>query len=649
MHIMKAKINGKLLSYVLCVMLLPLVVMLYQYQRNIEYLSLSHVLVFCIIFAAVLVALFFILRVLLKTDFGAFIFVFIFFVWFFSYRFVLLLVTAPWRRTDAAIIAVVIFIAAFIVLGLRIWYLCKKPRDKPPSKLILTVALAVMIIFLGASVVLRVDTETSAAVIFIVAFVMLALLIRYIGEKFRGKLESKLIPTVALAVIGVLIMQNIVVIAVFAARQQTSDIFYKDTFYVTEPLEKQPNIYWFHVDGMLGFDGVSRFFGDDQEEFAYELESRGFWINREAAFDGRSDTQWALPTLMSPFFYDRVISWVLDPQYAQYNPKNEDLRSEPSLMIEPNTAALRTARERNELVAAFTQAGFNTSTIANFDMYFYPTANQFYEISGSGEEEVLFTSTQPLVETLEFVNSVTTLQNFFDLLHQISPLPGSRHRGRINIPNWFSDIKRDWLTVASVEQGIDLFYDSGICEDGRDWLGEYNSRINSLYDILAGEHPSPKFTIIEFGFWHIHWVFDEYGNYNPEDARNNPTRYLGHHIFGTKLLLQVVDLVLQYDPEAVIILQADHGLHRVTQRLRVEGVMELFSCTEEEAVALWHSVMSAVRFPEEQMTPETERILSDPRNISRFLINNFVGQNYEYIPYQFRQVFRGPESPTFFD
>ena len=136
---------------------------------------------------------------------------------------------------------------------------------------------------------------------------------------------------------------------------------------------------------------------------------------------------------------------------------------------------------------------------------------------------------------------------------------------------------------------------------------------------------------------HYPFVFDEKGNYNPK-IRTNLNKYRGHHAFSAKRLLKYIDIILENDPDAVIMLQGDHGLHKV----EMERIMDAFFCTSEEAEALWNQVMSAVRLPEELMTSETEQILSDPRNISRYLINHFVGQNYEYIPAQYVQTYEGP-------
>jgi hypothetical protein len=154
---------------------------------------------------------------------------------------------------------------------------------------------------------------------------------------------------------------------------------YKTTFVLNNTLPT-PNIYWIHTDGMLGFDSMERFFGDEQEEFTQELESRGFWISREATLAVPPSTQIAIPALMSPHFYDRVMSWDLDPAYANQLPRNSDLFDNTNNRTAINFTSLRLAREKNETIMAFNAAGFNTSTIANIDIYFYPTVNQFLRI-----------------------------------------------------------------------------------------------------------------------------------------------------------------------------------------------------------------------------------------------------------------------------
>ena len=73
-------------GYAACVILLPFVVLLYQYQQNIEYLSLWHVLLVCCTAAVFLLVIFLISLFLFKSNPGAFIFTVIIFISFFMYR-----------------------------------------------------------------------------------------------------------------------------------------------------------------------------------------------------------------------------------------------------------------------------------------------------------------------------------------------------------------------------------------------------------------------------------------------------------------------------------------------------------------------------------------------------------------------------------
>lgn len=42
--------------------------------------------------------------------------------------------------------------------------------------------------------------------------------------------------------------------------------------------------------------------------------------------------------------------------------------------------------------------------------------------------------------------------------------------------------------------------------------------------------------------------------------------------------------------------------------------------------------MSAIRVPEKYQTGEEHYAMENPLNISRYLVNSFVGRNYEYLP-----------------
>jgi len=88
--------------------------------------------------------------------------------------------------------------------------------------------------------------------------------------------------------------------------------------------------------------------------------------------------------------------------------------------------------------------------------------------------------------------------------------------------------------------------------------------------------------------------------------------------------MNLVDMVLARDPQAVIVLQADHGLHLVQK----ERMMSDLSITEEELDHLYNGVFSAVRIPEPYGKLDAPLA---PLNISRELVNRFVGENYDYL------------------
>ena len=277
---------------------------------------------------------------------------------------------------------------------------------------------------------------------------------------------------------------------------------------------------------------------------------------------------------------------------------------------------------------AFNAADFNTNSICQIDIYFYPTVSQFYDMNSP---KPLMTTTRSPAETISFFNTVSKLQYLVDLVHNISPLPGSSYMRKR-----FLELRHKDFISMDVERKIDLFIDLEIDTTSREHLGGYNRLADCLLDTLA--RPSPRFTLVDFSMAHNPFYFDESGNFIEEGA-DNPKRYPAHHAFSAKTLLKLLDLIFEHDPNPVIVLQADHGLHGLPTQMTEKEISDFFSCAIEQVPALWHHTMSAIRLPLEHMTQEAKQILSDPLNISRYLVNNFVGENYDYIPRQFKQNF----------
>jgi hypothetical protein len=90
-------------------------------------------------------------------------------------------------------------------------------------------------------------------------------------------------------------------------------------------------------------------------------------------------------------------------------------------------------------------------------------------------------------------------------------------------------------------------------------------------------------------------------------------------------MLASIDEILARNPDAVIVLQADHGLHRgITQEFMVEIGVE-----HDYIMEMAYSVFTAMRIPESLGGLDAPVA---PLNVTRVLVNRFVGQNYNMVP-----------------
>lgn len=98
-----------------------------------------------------------------------------------------------------------------------------------------------------------------------------------------------------------------------------------------------------------------------------------------------------------------------------------------------------------------------------------------------------------------------------------------------------------------------------------------NSRIievESIFQYMIGSSdisPENLFTFAYVEFPHSPWVVDEYGKNLPLSEKqnwDNPSTYLGQLKYASKKILDVVEIITEKDPDAIIIIQSDHGYRR---------------------------------------------------------------------------------------
>ena len=379
-----------------------------------------------------------------------------------------------------------------------------------------------------------------------------------------------------------------------------SETNYKTSFTIS-PDSPSPNIYWLFMDGMLGFEAVEYFFDDPQTEFEAQLIERGFIVNREAKFEANHYTKYAIPALMSPFFYDKIVLPLL--KTINLSDLNKKLRAFQKL-----ENSFDRARVNNELIAALNAKGYQTGIIAeSLGHYWHPVTKVFYAPYGRIEYNISYLENSATLEKLNHLNnlmSMTTVSIIFS--GEIQGFIERLYQKRLNIEP-VKNRDRDAKGIAGI-----LPYENIT------WY------INALSEIF--ESPQPRMTIIEDYKAHFPFVINEDGSSVTRvgKERNNIYNYPPQHCFARKYLVDLIDFILANDPEAVTVIQSDHGLHNS------DSERQIFSSggTVDEVLLIYNQTMSAVRIPDIWGGLDSP---IDPLNITRVLVNRYVGQNYELL------------------
>jgi hypothetical protein len=408
----------------------------------------------------------------------------------------------------------------------------------------------------------------------------------------------------------------------------------KSEFNVNDELPR-PNIYWLHMDGMVGFSAFEQYFGDPQTDLKNTLREQGFVINETAEMGG-GKTVVSLPGQFSPDFFD---SWLA----IEYE-KNANLTR-----MERVEAVLSKARETGfnlyddiyrdaELLKVLSDVGYTIT--GNREVIEYSAVS---DIINDG-----ITITSISEEWRNIENSFATILEFKDLMVDASALKLLKK----NIDFRFEEMRP--VRPESATEIIPQYP-----EDVEKYLDKYSARDSSSTNRMkrqvraakyAAEMEDPHFFYFNDTILHckqyrdtIGRVFelDENGNkIDLESIGDNSIYDLKKYFppqyrYAVKQMMAKVDVIIENDPDAVIVIQADHGIHG----LGPAGTQYYDNATFlkqgysiDDMQNLNKSVISAVRIPEKYGK------LSEPLNpldISRYLVNNFVGEdNYDYLYYK---------------
>jgi hypothetical protein len=480
--------------------------------------------------------------------------------------------------------------------------------------------------------------------------ICLAFLLIALGFMLRQTKMSRLVANVAALALCTLFIFNFApqATAVYAGYSQglentrSSELPYeiKSDFYV-DPNLPRPNIYWLHMDGMMGFSAVERYFGDPQTELKDELYQRGFVIN-EGAWLVAGYTQAAMPALFSPGFFDSYFGEQLAGT-ATMTRGDRQLFLISSLR-EDGVDLWNDVWPYPEVFKAFSDAGY--ANVSN-QTGILDSRDVDMKVSGSN---TVFGALEARAANQGFdVLNSDMMRNFKDLVVAASIL--SLEKASIDgwMDNWIEEKKWSGGTqqIPEFAETVNMYVTGE-----SDKAGHMGTAVRAMR--YAATAQAPHFW--EYANYTAHnikingnkignveydeyigqtFIYDENGNIykEPLDDPSDPWLYYPQHIYAVKEMMAQVDTILAYDPEAVIVIQGDHGIHGIGPARTYYDSDFMFArgYSHEDQVYLNLQVMSAVRIPP-QYGELTEPL--DPLDIARYLVNHFIGGgNYEYLFY----------------
>jgi len=400
---------------------------------------------------------------------------------------------------------------------------------------------------------------------------------------------------------------------IIATRSDNALAFMKD-FNVDHTLPT-PDIYWIHMDGMMSMETVETFFDIPVDTLRDELGKRNFNIYENAELYG-GYTKFSLPALFSPAFYDSGYGAILNDVNNMLAVQRHPLLSNrlaqhgfgPSDML------------YNETLNALAEKGYYIVPIAQYwgpFMTLYPF-DRFYcwgiEAQTEADKYIRIGDTfaKGFIDLFELLSVTTPLAPLMELLQQL--ITEITERDLIPVT------ERIWTSVPEHTERVNFITENTLNTPHERFI--YRALVDSL------SAPSPKFTFMTYHFTHPYrWDYPTMNPWYDQITEDTPRLDLHNQVYeyASLVMLNSIDEILERNPNAVIVIQSDHGIHLTDHQ---EYLLDL-GYTEAEILELQFSVMSAVRIPEQYGCLGAPLA---PLNISRELVNRFVGENYTLLP-----------------
>ena len=354
-----------------------------------------------------------------------------------------------------------------------------------------------------------------------------------------------------------------------AEQEASGQVFYFKQDFRINSRNPTPDIYWLHMDGLMSMEVVEQFWGGCYEDIREELRNRGFEIYENAKVYG-GFTWSSLLALLSPAFYDSF--WG-----EQLADAKKMLRNDAAELLSGRLAHIGIDIAGHVMPFQYVEL-FNALLARGYEV----DAGMLYGATKPGSHVYV------KIERGVFEQEWRRFQksDFPYLLSMVTPLSIS----------FRYELEEDIL----LKEGV------GMVE------------------------AMPQFTVINIMYAHmVHGAMAHIENPTPEVEYPMHLRYDLYPLvfeYAVERMIREIDEILERNPNAVIILQGDHGFHVESTQLHMIDM----GYSLEQVLELVQSVFSAVRIPVEYGGLEAP---ISPLNITRELVNRFVGGgNYELLP-----------------
>lgn len=375
--------------------------------------------------------------------------------------------------------------------------------------------------------------------------------------------------------------------------------------------KSEPNIYWIHCDGMTGINEMRKYFNYSNKYLIDYFDKNNYYYNEDASLVAGHNTQKALVAMFNPYYYDNFFEDYLkelEKSYLERNPR-------PSFIVD--YSELEEKRLNNELFNALDKKNYTTVAISEFNPYTSFYTDYFYDYYYFGYDFRYIDSLKNDFRLLKD-NSKTKMKSYIRFVHLKAFTYRTLFREIANNTNY---LNYDIVDYKNFDTSSYKYIDNAMNKSNY-WATK--AILKGLNDSMnAGDK---RFVFVNYKLNHNPFTFDRNGNIIDESYTHVANYYLGNYIYSTYLLVDMLEFIKKNDENAVIIVQSDHGLHSVDD----EFMLDIFSKDMKDVQEIRNSVISAFYIPDKYKNGD-EKYLDNPLNVSRYIVNNYVGENYKYL------------------